>query len=206
MAENYRGYELNVPNDPKWGTRENTFHKQIIDKVLDNPIDSLKNSVYVAVNGNDSTATGSIAKPFATIAAALASITDNSVDNPYVIRIAGGIFTESETLNVGEGIDILGSGDSTSIKTTNNNVNLFNMATQSDLYDLTIYGPTNANAISITDTNAIVSLKGLKIVSSANPIYINTNGGTVNIYNLALRGNAVTINRAIDVMSGDVSI
>lgn len=92
MPENYRGYELNVPNDPKWGTRENTFHKQIIDKVLDNPIDSLKNSVYVAVNGNDSTATGSIAKPFATIAAALASITDNSVNNPYVIRLAGGIY------------------------------------------------------------------------------------------------------------------
>ena len=35
MPENYRGYELNIPNDPKWGTRENKFHKQIIDTVLD---------------------------------------------------------------------------------------------------------------------------------------------------------------------------
>lgn len=206
MPENYRGYELNVPNDPKWGTRENTFHKQIIDKVLDNPIDSLKNSAYVAVNGVDATATGSIAKPFATIAAALASITDNSVNNPYVIHIAGGIFTESQSLNVGEGIDIRGSGDSTIIKTTNDDVNLFNMTNQSDLYNMTIYGPLNAKAISITEDNAIVTIASVKIVSSPNPIYIDSTDGTVNLNNLALRGGTVSIDRAIEIMAGDVNI
>ena len=35
MSELYRGFTLNVTGDPNWGGTENTFHKAIIDKLLD---------------------------------------------------------------------------------------------------------------------------------------------------------------------------
>ena len=46
---------------------------------------------------------------YATVSAALASITDASKDNPYVIRIAPGIY--SEYIDLKPYIDLEGSGE-----------------------------------------------------------------------------------------------
>lgn len=47
---------------------------------------------------------------FTSLSAALASITDNSITNPYLIRIAPGTYTETETIDVPEYVRVLGSG------------------------------------------------------------------------------------------------
>lgn len=190
MPEIYRGYELNVPKDKKWGQRENAFHKKLIDNVIDGTIGpqgprgyqgaigpqpvvpTLNNNRYVSPYGNDSSGDGSVVKPYKTISGALAAIHDNSTSNPYCINLAGGLYTESTTLTVGAGIHILGTGDSTVITTTNNNVNLFNLLDQSDISSVTIIGPTNAYTVSITDPGSIVSLKFIKFSNCVNPIYI----------------------------------
>lgn len=205
MAEEYKGFSLNQTGDKNWGGRENDFHKQLIDKIIDEPIVPLNNTKYVAVNGNDLTADGSIAKPFATIKNALASIIDNSVNNTYAIKISAGIFTEDSTLNVGEGISISGTGDSTVIKTSENNSIMFNLRNQSDLYNVSIHGPSNNSTISITESNSIVSLRGLKISNSPNSIYINANNSNINLYQIALRGNSVSFDSAITILDGNVN-
>ena len=38
MSEIYRGFTINEDGDTSWGPTENTFHKAIIDKVLDESI------------------------------------------------------------------------------------------------------------------------------------------------------------------------
>lgn len=50
---------------------------------------------YVAKHGNDGTADGSQERPFLTIAAAMAAITDATPTKRYVIRIAAGSYTET---------------------------------------------------------------------------------------------------------------
>jgi hypothetical protein len=52
-------------------------------------------SIYVDKSGNDSTATGSLSRPFLTIVGAISSITTDSMTNRYVINIGPGIFNET---------------------------------------------------------------------------------------------------------------
>lgn len=56
------------------------------------PIGQMK---YVAKTGNDSTGDGSQEKPYLTIAAAMAAITDATPTKRYVVRIAAGAYTEA---------------------------------------------------------------------------------------------------------------
>lgn len=216
--------KLTYQKTKKWGQRENAFHKKLIDNVIDGTIGpqgprgyqgaigpqpvvpTLNNNRYVSPSGNDSTGDGSVVKPYKTISGALAAINDNSTTNPYCINLAGGLYTESATLTVGAGIHILGTGDSTVITTSNNNVNLFNLLDQSDLSSVTIIGPTNAYTVSITDPGSIVSLKFIKFSNCVHPVYINGTDCTVNLYDLALRGSSVTMDNAIEVHAGDVNI
>lgn len=230
MAENYRGYNLNQPNDPQWGQRENTLHKQLIDRLEDgtindapsdgstyarqnsswvdikNAIATFNNNRYVAVNGSDTTGNGSVANPYASISHALSTITDNSPSNTYAVILAGGVYTESSTISVGAGIHVIGTGDSTVVETSNNNVNLFELGSQSDLSNVSIMGPTNAKTISVTEANSIVSIRNVKISNSTYPVYLNASGSLVNIYALAIRGSSTAFDNAVEIMDGDVNI
>ena len=55
---------------------------------------SIAQQVFVTKNGDDSTGTGTLDKPFATIAAALNSITDASPTKRYVVAVKAGAYTE----------------------------------------------------------------------------------------------------------------
>lgn len=58
----------------------------------------VSNTKYVAKNGNDTTGDGSFAKPYLTIGAALASITDASPTKRYVVLVQPGRYTENISL------------------------------------------------------------------------------------------------------------
>lgn len=60
--------------------------------ITSSPVAQIK---YVSKNGVDASADGSEEKPYLTIAAAMASITDASPSKRYVIRIAAGSYTEA---------------------------------------------------------------------------------------------------------------
>lgn len=59
------------------------------------PVVAVEQVKHVAKNGNDSIADGSLGKPFATITAAMNSISDASPSKRYVIRVAPGSYTEA---------------------------------------------------------------------------------------------------------------
>lgn len=201
MAESYRGFLLNQTGDPQWGANENKLHKDLIDKMLDNPFDVFANTIYVSPAGDDATGTGAISHPYKSISHAISQITDNSTENPYALQLAAGIYTESDTVTLGAGIFINGAGDASKIRTTNNNVPLFAMGDQSDISKVTIEGPSNAPATSITGAGDIVSFKNIKFNNCYNPIYVNGTGATVNIYSVAFRGSA-TLDAAIKIEAG----
>lgn len=54
--------------------------------------------------------------PFTSLSAALASITDASASNPYVIRMAPGVYTEASMVILKDHVDIVGSGPGTVIE------------------------------------------------------------------------------------------
>jgi len=56
------------------------------------------NMIYVDVNGNDTTGTGTITKPFASIYKAMLSITDATPTQRYAIKVGVGFFTETENI------------------------------------------------------------------------------------------------------------
>lgn len=59
---------------------------------------SVAQTRYVTKGGDDATGDGSLTQPFATIAAALASITDASPTKRYAIKIEAGAYTEGNLL------------------------------------------------------------------------------------------------------------
>ena len=56
---------------------------------------ALAQEVFVAKNGSDASGTGTLDKPFASITAALNSISDASPTKRYVIKVAAGSYTEA---------------------------------------------------------------------------------------------------------------
>lgn len=93
--------------------------------------------VVVATTGGD----------YATIAAALASITDASSSKPYVITVKPGIYTEAP-LTMKAYVYVVGCcSDPAVIVASNNNSPLFTMVGASALRRVTIQGPTNDSAV-----------------------------------------------------------
>lgn len=73
--------------------------RQAADTALDLRLTALEGYadsqiVYVAKNGSDATATGGQHKPFATVGAALAAITDASPTKRYLIKVGAGAYSE----------------------------------------------------------------------------------------------------------------
>lgn len=71
---------------------------------------ALENNVYVAQNGSDVTGDGTLSKPFATIGAAMASITTASATNRFAIVLAAGEYTEAGSLVLKPDVFIVGEG------------------------------------------------------------------------------------------------
>lgn len=63
---------------------------------------------WVTTDGNDVTGDGSLSAPYATIAAAMASITTASPSNRWAIRIASGTFTEAAPIALKPNVYLIG--------------------------------------------------------------------------------------------------
>jgi hypothetical protein len=84
--------------------RESTFDgatSQIFNDGTSRTIFSPANVIWVATSGGD----------FISFSAALASITDASEDNPYVIKVAPGVYSETTGIDLKSYVDIEGSGE-----------------------------------------------------------------------------------------------
>jgi len=65
--------------------------------------------VYVAKNGNDGTADGSLSSPFLTVKAAMASITDASPTKRYMIKVQAGRYNETGDFDLKANVFVAGT-------------------------------------------------------------------------------------------------
>lgn len=65
--------------------------------------------IYVAEGADPLVADGSVVSPYATVGAAMASITDASPTKRYVISVAAGAYAEGATLNIKPNVYVVGS-------------------------------------------------------------------------------------------------
>jgi len=70
---------------------------------------SFDQEVYVAKNGNDGTADGSLSSPFLTVKAAMAAITDASPSKRYCIKVASGTYVETGNFELKANVFVAGT-------------------------------------------------------------------------------------------------
>lgn len=92
-------------------------------------------------------------KPFTSVAAALADITDASSTKPYVVRIYPGVYTESPfSLKAGVNVQGIGNWLDVILTTNNNSDNFITGVAASALTNVMIDGPTGAGYAAIDYT------------------------------------------------------
>jgi hypothetical protein len=136
---------------------------------------------YVSKIGNDSTGDGSPAKPFLTVNAALASITDNATNKRYKIIVGPGTYTETP-ITLKAYVDLQGAGDLiTIIEASNSAAHLltpegFNVISHLKLTGATGSGKCGAYCSSSVSSMATVSFES--VAFGANDIQILSEGIT----------------------------
>lgn len=85
----------------------------LADAVNVSQLDELRNithdiEVFVTKNGSDVTGNGSLLRPFASVGAAMAAITDAAPTKRYAIYLAAGRYTETNPLNLKANVFIIG--------------------------------------------------------------------------------------------------
>ena len=111
--------------------------------------------VYVAKNGDDLTADGSLGKPFLTVQSAMASITDASPTKRYVIKVQAGTYVETGDFDLKANIYIAGTDH---VFATRIQANSFRMASdfsgtadnRSGFANCTLIGPCNFDWSAVT--------------------------------------------------------
>ena len=72
----------------------------------------IENVRFVAKNGSDTTGDGSFRAPYLSVKAAVDSISDAEIDNPYAIIVGPGTYTEISTFALIPNVSIIGAGAS----------------------------------------------------------------------------------------------
>jgi hypothetical protein len=117
------------------------------------------NMIYVDVNGNDTTGTGTITKPFASIYKAMLSITDATPTQRYAIKVGVGFFTETENIVHKPNVWIIGENTYSTRVTFSGTYSLdASFSGTADnrfgFYSIFIDGVMNWNFLTVTATNA----------------------------------------------------
>src|ERR1035437_9146226 len=118
---------------------------------------SIQQIVWVAKNGNDTTGVvGEMSRPFLTITAAYAAITDNSATKRYVIEIAPGTYTENNPIVMKDFVHLVGQGGprATTVSPANANADLFTGANSYYMHGLYLTGVTGTGKCLINQPGA----------------------------------------------------
>ena len=164
--------------------------------------------VYVAKNGNDSMGDGSLGNPYLTVKTANNSISGNNPVNRYVVKVAPGVYTEDNPIQMKDWVSIEGnSAPSTSINALNSTSNLF-IASQNPvcgLTDLALGGVTSGYLVEVSNATSLV-IRNLTLQESQNGMLISNLSAVVDIDLIQLRQDTGTMVKGIYINSGFVSI
>jgi hypothetical protein len=162
--------------------------------------------LYVAKNGNDSTGVGSFQKPFLTIEAANAAITDAANNKRYVIVIAPGTYVESATFSFKANVSYVGtaSRNSTIVTKVSGELSfdLFVGGSRITLCNLAVFNSgggamtslraVNTGATQLTQLDIHHCLIGFNIqVESVNTQFITCNWKMSTFANITTKGGVV---------------
>ena len=158
--------------------------------------------IYVATNGDDIDGDGSMGSPFLTIVAALASITDNDINNRYAIKIAPGNYTENNPIQLKEYVNIYGEGglSQVNISAQNSASNIFTAAPNCAIYSIT-HRNTSAYAINV-GVSGLLLIKDCSFIDCAYGLKINNIDAIVDSYNVSAFNTTSTMIKLIEVTSG----
>jgi hypothetical protein len=149
---------------------------------------SVDGIVYVATDGSDTSGNGSKDLPYASIKAALASITDASDSNRYAIKVAPGRYSEVNPIQMKQYVNIWGEGglQQTEVLAANPGFNLFNSAADAGLYHLVLKDVSGSDAYALDiDVAGLFVLRDCSIAESTNGVHINNVGALVDIKDLS---------------------
>jgi hypothetical protein len=142
--------------------------------------------VWVATSGGD----------YTTVSAALASITDNSASQPYVIKVAPGIYTEPNGIDMKDYVDIEGSGETMTSLTATSSATLNTTirgtgALHAEIRSISVEnsgGPGPAVAMRITNVTPAGALRVTDVTAKA-----SSSGG--NAYGVYVEGSSPILER-----------
>jgi hypothetical protein len=140
----------------------------------------LANVVWVAKSGGD----------FTSLSAAMASITDASLTNPYVIKIAPGVYTESTAVGLKSFVDVEGSGERVTTITCACSANTLGAPAGSTLYPLDSGANTELRHLTVASTGGSGSNSGAIRI-----------GGTLRLTHVTATASGSRDNTAIYVAS-----
>ena len=162
---------------------------------------AISRCIYVANGGSDTTGTGSLDQPFASIARAITiANTLAIVSNPVVIQVQPGVYIENNTIGAltitAAGVTICGLQSTAVIiqPLVRSNV-LFSFIVSVQLSNLTISsgGVSTAAAINITGTGNSSSFNTIQIVGFYTGIYCSTGTSQSLFRNLLIRSCTTSI-------------
>jgi len=153
--------------------------------VLKDYTSKLERIVYVSKSGNDSTADGTMEKPYLTIKAANDSITDASGTNRYIVYVGPGDYTEDPiTMQANVDIRAIGGPYSTKITASTTGSVLFsNTVGQNTLAGFTISGVTGESAYELSGVNIGAIVKDCVIYNCQTGI--ESSSGVLVVINIA---------------------
>jgi hypothetical protein len=177
-------------------------------------LEKVANRITVATDGGN----------FETLSAAMASITDASIANPYVIDIFPGVYNEPNPIICKAFITVQAHGV-VIINAQNASQNILELERSSFIYGLTLQGATSGRAIykkssfiygltlqgatsgraiyKNTIGNSVVS--DITIIDCQTNVCIDNAGGLLFAEDITLLGISSSINRGIEILAGNVN-
>ena len=166
---------------------------------------SNSNIKYVATNGDDSVANGSVGNPYATIKEAINYITDASVDNLYLITIMPGKYEENNPIQMKEYVNIIGLNNS-SIIGKNSTQDIFTGIKNSNIQNVEICDALTASGISINTTGSS-SYKDITFTDCREGIKIDHIDAEISVLNIIFNtSGSNNFDNGVLIESGNVDI
>jgi len=166
----------------------------------------IRNVIYVAKNGNDSSGTGTYNNPFLSVKKALESITDNDQDNRYIILVAPGVYIEDNPIQLKDYVNLFGIGGMTPsiLKAQNSDENLL-VGSISEIAGLQLTGTETSSAIYV-DSEVLFRLENIVFYDCKDGIHINSSNASVTAYDFTGFTVSGTIDNLVKVSAGQLDV
>lgn len=156
-------------------------------------LEKVANRITVATDGGN----------YESIFEAMDGISDNSITNPYIIDVYPGVYLEPNPITCKPFVYLVGHGV-VIIDAQNSSQNVLELERSSFVIGITIQNATNGRAIYKNTTGSSL-IRNITIIDCLNSVCIDNASGLLFAENITLLAITTSINRGIEVLSGNVN-